>query len=65
MTRKNRSRILGGLFAAVLGASAALAFGACSDEADDCHNTATCVPPAYCYEAGDAVDEVDGCFGFR
>jgi hypothetical protein len=64
--RRNRERVIGSLFAAVLAASAAaLGFGACADGAEDCRNTATCPFPTYCAEAGDAVDEVDGCFEYR
>jgi hypothetical protein len=63
--RQNRGRVIGGLFAAFLAASAAtLGFGACADGADDCRNTATCPFPTYCAEAGDAADEVDGCNGY-
>ncbi len=54
--KTTRKRIIGGLLAAALAASATLGFGACADAADDCHNTLTC-PPAYCIEAGDAWDE--------
>ncbi len=60
------ARIIGGLVVGVLAALAAsLGFSACADGASDCRNTATCPFPTYCSEAGDAVDEVDGCFGFR
>jgi hypothetical protein len=64
--RRSRGRVIGGLFAAVLVACAsALGFGACADGADDCYNTLTCPFPTYCSEAGDAVNEVDGCFGYK
>jgi hypothetical protein len=60
------SRVVGGLVVGVLAAlAAALVFSACADGASDCRNTATCPFPTYCAEAGDAVDEVEGCFGFR
>lgn len=59
--KQTHVRIIGGLLAAVLGACAsALGFSACADAADNCHNTHTC-PPA-CIEAGDAMDEIDGCY---
>ena len=61
--RRHTARIIGGLFAGMLAAlAAALGFGACADEEDNCVNTATCPPPSYCAEAGDARDELDGCF---
>lgn len=60
--KRNHVRIIGGLFSAVLLASAALGFGACANAADDCHNTLTCPPPPYCLEAGDA--KIDGCPDF-
>ena len=60
--KRNHARIIGGLFAAVLVAFSALAFGACVHDADNCVNTRTCPPPPdYCAEAGDAMDEIDGC----
>ena len=60
--KTTHARIIIGLAVAVLGAAAALGFGACADGADDCRNTATCPIPDYCIEAGDARDELDGCF---
>ncbi|MEO8033022.1 MAG: hypothetical protein ABI837_01210 [Acidobacteriota bacterium] len=56
------AHIILGLAAVVFGAAAALGFSACADGADDCRNTATCPVPDYCIEAGDARDELDGCF---
>ena len=61
--KRNRGRVIGVLCAAVLAAcAAAVGFTACADGADDCYNTATCPIPTYCIEAGDARDELDGCF---
>ena len=62
-----KQRVIIGLSASLfLSIAAALALGACSHNADDCHNTLTCPYPDYCAEAGaDAnVNEIDGCFGF-
>lgn len=58
--KRNHARIIGGLFAGVLFAFAALTFGACVHDADNCVNTRTCLPD-YCIEAGDATEEIDGC----
>ena len=58
--KRKCARLIGGLFAAVLVSSAALTFGACVHDADDCRNTRSCDPP-WCIEAGDARDEIDGC----
>jgi hypothetical protein len=61
--KKKRAPIIIGLSASLfLSIVAALVCGACVDNADNCYNTATCPPPGYCIEAGDARDEVDGCF---
>jgi hypothetical protein len=56
------SRIMGGVIALTLATCVGLALASCGMEAEDCRNTATCPPPVYCVEAGDAMDEVDGCF---
>lgn len=61
--KKKRTPIIIGLSASlVLSVVAALVCAACSNLADDCYNTLSCPPPGYCIEAGDARDEVDGCF---
>lgn len=56
------ARIMGGVMAASLATCVALAAASCGTEAEDCRNTFTCALPSYCIEAGDAMDEVDGCF---
>jgi hypothetical protein len=59
--QRKYARLVGSLFGGVLVTSAAvLGFSACEDAADDCRNTRSCAPD-YCIEAGDALDEVDGC----
>lgn len=58
--KRKHAPLVGALFAAVLVASAGLLFSACVHDADDCHNTRTCLPD-FCIEAGDAMDEIDGC----
>ena len=59
MNRKH-ARIIGGLFAAALAASAAaLGFSACANAADDCRNTRTCVPPPCGMDAGDPLNGMD------
>lgn len=59
--RRVYTQIIGALMAASLGACAAIGFASCADAAEDCHNTLSCEPPPYCFEAGDALDEIDGC----
>jgi hypothetical protein len=57
------ARIVGGFLAAVLVTLAStLVFSACAHNADDCRNTASCPLPDECIEAGDARDELEGCF---
>jgi hypothetical protein len=60
--KRKHARIIKGLSAGFFLAFVALEFGACVDDAADCVNTLTCPPPGFCIEAGDARDEVDGCF---
>jgi hypothetical protein len=63
MRRRNGYvRVIGGAIVALLAASFAGIFVACEDSADDCNNTLSCPVPDYCLEAGDAYQEVDGCF---
>jgi hypothetical protein len=64
--RVKHARLIGGLLGTTLGA---VAFGACSHDADDCHNTRTC-PLERCIsdagadadmlEAGDCCEGEDG-----
>ena len=59
-----QSRIVAGLFAVVFGASAAMGFGGCGHDLDDCRNTRTCpTPPCMdggVLEAGDCCKAEDG-----
>jgi hypothetical protein len=55
-------RLVSSLLVGILVAFVALGFSGCADAAEDCHNTLTCPPPADCLEAGDAKNEIDGCF---
>ena len=57
--KRNYARSIGSMFAAVLVASATLAFGACVHDADDCRNTRTCVPPPCGMDAGDPLNGMD------
>jgi hypothetical protein len=63
--KRKHARIIQGLFAGFCLAFLAVDFGACSHDADNCYNTATCVYPSYCYEAGDAIDEFPDCVGLE
>jgi hypothetical protein len=60
MNRKH-ARIIGGMFAAALAASATvLGFSACVNAADDCRNTRTCDPPPCNMDAGNDGSPLDG-----
>ena len=58
--RNKHATVIAGLFAAIFGCAAALAFAACGDSADDCHNTKTCPPPPCNMDAGLDGSPLDG-----
>lgn len=61
---QTRGRVIGSLFAVVLGTCAAAAgFSACADAAEDCRNTKTCIPPPCNMDAGNDGSPLDGVDG--
>ena len=59
--KRMHARIIFGLVASVLGASATLGFAACGNAVDDCRNTRTCqAPPCSVNDAGNPFEGIDG-----